>query len=264
MAESTKKESTPLATVKFEVPYEEVVQVIARGTVKDGVFTISRFECAMPPIPTVDDVIHRLAIEKLGRELTLARLAEGPETRWVFVLRGMPGSGKTSFAKAQPNSVIVSASDYFRFPRGTVPRVEGPLGEHDYDHAESRHSHDYSLREFIRAVHRRDGKNIVVDNTNVNAVSVAPYISIARAYGLSVRIIEFVADVDECHARQERDVAKDVLFRMRNELQMPLPRFWPWPERVYTGRDAVRHERADIVAEKAQEAEQPTPPEESQ
>jgi predicted kinase len=187
--------------------------------------------------------------ERAKQELEVAKAAEALESRWVLLLRGLPGSGKSTFAKAQPDSVIVSASDYFHFPRGPVPRVEGPIGEHDYDHSESRHSHDYCLRKFIQIVQSRDRRNIIVDNTNTNPFSMAPYIGIARAYGLSVRIIEFVADLHECHARQRHDVPKHVMLRMDFDLHGKLPTFWPSPERVHTGRDASATEKAHESAE---------------
>jgi hypothetical protein len=69
-----KKEPSPLATVKFDMPYEGVVHVIAKGTIKDGVFTIRRYECSLPPVPSVDDAIGCLATD--GAEVECENFGE--------------------------------------------------------------------------------------------------------------------------------------------------------------------------------------------
>lgn len=102
----------------------------------------------------------------------------------ITILSGVPGSGKSHWAKAQANTTIVSADNYL--PENPRPQDFGIA------HAKCMSA----FMDFVRygGMHKTD-KQIIVDNTNTTAVEIAPYYLTAQADELTeIRVLRLIPD----------------------------------------------------------------------
>lgn len=136
----------------------------------------------------------------------------------VHVLRGPPGSGKTHFAGCETHTTrVVSADDYF---------MEN--GIYRYNPSKLDRAHGSCMRRFILAL--AEGLSVVVDNTNITNLEVAPYIAVAQAYEASVRIHVFDTPIQVCIQRCTHGVAPHRIEAMGRKLKEELrrvPPYWP-------------------------------------
>lgn len=145
----------------------------------------------------------------------------------VMILRGISGSGKTTFQKKHCDFScrVVSADDWFMLG-----------GAYRFDPTELGNAHGHCLRRFIRAM--GDRADVVVDNTNTTLVEIAPYISIAMAYeDASIEVVELMCDVETAAARNTHGVPLVGVQRMQENLRKSgaeWPMFWPKRKLVAT------------------------------
>lgn len=96
----------------------------------------------------------------------------------VVILRGLPGSGKTSFANilvwSSKDSVICSADHYFVKPNGN----------YEYDRDKLPDAHFYCKNKFLKALNKSD--LIIIDNTNCHKKDMAFYEKKAKENGYQV------------------------------------------------------------------------------
>lgn len=112
----------------------------------------------------------------------------------VTILRGVSGSGKSTYAATNyPGALVVSADSFFAF-------VDG----YKFDPTKLSEAHGLCLRGFVDAAQR--GRNVVVDNTNITVEEIAPYYAIAEAYGREVEIVTFDVPISIAHARNIHNV----------------------------------------------------------
>ena len=119
--------------------------------------------------------------------------------RELLLIRGLPGSGKTTMAKqyAQIGYVHCEADQYFE--RG---------GEYRFDPAKLHAAHDDCLRRAISAMDA--GRSVVVANTFTRRWEMEPYLRAAKRRGINVRIIEATGNWPNVHG-----VPADAIERMR-------------------------------------------------
>ncbi|MBP9827687.1 ATP-binding protein [Patescibacteria group bacterium] len=135
----------------------------------------------------------------------------------VILLRGISGSGKSTWIKNnQPQATVVSADHLFIQPDGSYKFDQTRLGE----------AHQKCFKAFIEAL-QKGSELIIVDNTNVTAWEMSPYIIGARAFGATVEIMTFDCDPEVAIARKDwvpadkvRQIAKILAVEEKN-----LPRF---------------------------------------
>lgn len=137
----------------------------------------------------------------------------------VVLLVGVSGSGKSTFAAREyPGAVTVSADHYFMVD-----------GEYRFEGAKLGEAHGACLRGFVGAVQGGAGC-VVVDNTNTSLVELAPYVSVAKAYGYGVEVVRVRCDVSVAAARNTHGVGEGAVRAMgeRIEAMMAagLPPFW--------------------------------------
>ena len=135
----------------------------------------------------------------------------------VQILRGVPGCGKSTYAKSLKPDVTVSADDYFM-----------RSGEYQFNPDELHDAHMSCLREFMKAV-EGGGKVIVVDNTNIHAWEVAPYVAIGEAYGHTVSVITLNGGLspEVCFEKCTHGVPLYTIQRMHDALRSEqLPNHW--------------------------------------
>ncbi len=146
----------------------------------------------------------------------------------VVILRGIPGAGKSTYAKKlrAPTGVveIVSADDYFSRDDGVYRFVAHQLPA----------AHARCLLAFHEAI--RDGVAlVVVDNTNVTAVEIAPYYALALAYDYECEIVTIPCHPHTAHGRCVHGVPLGAIYKMNDAL--------PYQEELFPQRWEHRRER---------------------
>lgn len=136
----------------------------------------------------------------------------------VIIMSGLPGSGKSTFAKAMQDKhghVIVSADHYFERD-----------GEYKFDPSKLSEAHQECFRMFVSALH--SGKDVIVDNTNLSAWEVSPYMMYAEAYNHDVKIVRVGKGVlyEKMLKRQAHGVPEVTFWYMVRSWENP--DFLPW------------------------------------
>lgn len=134
----------------------------------------------------------------------------------ILILRGIPGSGKSTFAAQQKGATIVSADDFFLTANGT----------YEYDRSRIQEAHQDCFKKFLKAVERGD-ELIIVDNMNAQAWEISPYYMVGTVSGYAVEILNFTTDVQTSAARNIHNVPeKDIERTARLLKTVRLPKHW--------------------------------------
>lgn len=132
----------------------------------------------------------------------------------ITIMRGIPGSGKTTWVKKHRKGAhVVSADDYF---------MQG--GQYCFSPALLGEAHKECLRKFVKLL-LEGYKDIVVDNTNVRAHEIAPYYRLAEAYERPVEIVWCLAHPADAAARNIHGVPHETVHKMALSFES-LPPGW--------------------------------------
>jgi len=143
--------------------------------------------------------------------------------RIVYIMRGLPGSGKSTMAKNMAGATgrVVSADDFFMVD-----------GEYRFDVAKLGEAHGQCMRRAIEHVQRDVEAPLVVDNTNISNVEIAPYVLLAQAYGWFPQILTLHSEsayiVSVCAKRNSHGVPIERVTAMFEQLLLELPATPPW------------------------------------
>lgn len=139
----------------------------------------------------------------------------------MVVLSGLSGSGKSTYAqKLAEREVVgqvvkVSADDFFY-----------DNGEYRFDASKLSLAHGACFKKFIEHV-RFDMSLIIVDNTNLSAEEIAPYMLGAQAYGYEAEIITLDIPMLFAHQRNVHGVSeKGVENQWVRLCSRKLPPWW--------------------------------------
>jgi len=139
----------------------------------------------------------------------------------VTIMVGVPGAGKSRYAQAIKGAFAVSADDYF---------VEAGGGVYAFDPAKLGEAHGQCLRRYTEAIQRGEPR-VAVDNTNTTPLEMAPYVSLALAYGCEVEIVRVTCDPAVAAARNSHGVPEGAVRAMHARIEATfasgLPPFWP-------------------------------------
>lgn len=143
----------------------------------------------------------------------------------VYIMRGIPGAGKTTWARENlPDAHILSADDYF---------VDG--GVYRFDPSKLGAAHDHCFRSCMLLMSKfaaahldlTDGPDIVIDNTNIKAWEIAPYVALASAYGWQHQIVTIYADILKATDRNVHGVSRYRIMQMWGNMNREeLPSHW--------------------------------------
>lgn len=128
----------------------------------------------------------------------------------VFIMRGVPGSGKSTIAKeiAHPDGVIHSTDSYFK-----------ENGEYKFDPSKLGENHEKNFQSFQKSL-REDKPIVVIDNTNIKRSHFEKYIDAAKEKGYLVHEVAVPPpDPEEAAKRNLHDVSQDVIKRMIDEYE---------------------------------------------
>lgn len=97
----------------------------------------------------------------------------------VIIVRGLPGSGKSSWAKKNfPDAVVVSADDHFMVGGG-----------YRYDHSKIEAAHEDCFEKFWYAVKDGRSSTVIVDNVFQRLWQISPYMKVAQFRGHDVQLV---------------------------------------------------------------------------
>lgn len=140
----------------------------------------------------------------------------------VTILRGVPGSGKSTYvARNFAAAAWYSADNFFINDKGVYV----------FDPPKLPQAHGRCLKEFVQHLERRTGVDAVIDNTNTTAVEVAPYAALALAYGHELEIVTLQCDPIVAWGRNTHGVPVEAVKAMHRRLTEAQLMPW-WPHRV--------------------------------
>lgn len=122
----------------------------------------------------------------------------------MFIMRGLPGSGKSTRAKElakQYNAIICSTDDFF---------MDGGVYKFDGSKLAENHLKNLEKAELCIA----EGLNVIIDNTNIFHRHMIPYAQAAQDAGFQVEYVVVECDVETCIARCTHNVPSDVIRKM--------------------------------------------------
>jgi predicted kinase len=146
----------------------------------------------------------------------------------VIVLSGMPGSGKSHYTRGLKDIEVFSADHFFI----------NADGEYKFDHTKIGEAHAKCFRDYVEHLqHQRaecdknENNNypypVVVDNTNLTAAEMAPYVQAANAYGWPVKIVTISCPPEVAFKRQTHNVPLAAYMHMfANFRDRKLPPYW--------------------------------------
>lgn len=128
--------------------------------------------------------------------------------RTVYILRGISGSGKSTYTKANfPNAFVASADNFF---------VKDDV--YTFDPTKLGNAHAWCFRQFEDALQRGDDA-VVVDNTNTKLWEFKSYVETAAKYGYDVKVIRLAVDPLIAAARNLHGVPAEKVQQMQNRFQ---------------------------------------------
>lgn len=144
-------------------------------------------------------------------------------TKVMFVMRGFPGSGKTTLAEIlaylYPGAVICSA-DHFFLRNGSF-------------HWNPKRWKDAHLACQKRAEEAcQSGKVIIVDNSNIKVWEMQFYLNLANDFSYITVLVEpktsWRKELDQLAARTVHDVTSEFIRRKMEEYQVAIPLYFGW------------------------------------
>lgn len=133
----------------------------------------------------------------------------------AYILRGLPGSGKSTFTKTLDNAVVASADNFFMKD-----------GRYEFNPSLLGDAHKACLRLFVETL--RAGKDVVCDNTNTTHFDMAAYVQVALALGADVEIHTFLVSPEVSFSRNTHGVPRNVIDSMNDKLRrsFEMPFLW--------------------------------------
>jgi len=126
----------------------------------------------------------------------------------IYIMRGLPGSGKSTIAK-QLSGTVVSADLFFINEDGEYVHDRSKIGAaHAWCQAQCRHL-------------MLQGEDVIVDNTNVHRWEFQYYLNFAEEFGYNVSIIHVgtVLSIHELGERNTHGVPTDIIARMGDSFE---------------------------------------------
>lgn len=140
----------------------------------------------------------------------------------MIILRGLPGCGKSTVARAlKVPAVVCSADDFFMVG-----------GEYHFDPSKIADAHAASQDKCHAALVK--GQSVIIDNTCTCRWEMEPYLQMAREHGVEVNVVDLFdgeCSDEQLHERNTHGVPLQAIQAMRERYEHnwqtgnPLP---PW------------------------------------
>ena len=151
----------------------------------------------------------------------------------VIIMRGIPGSGKSTWIKNnhKPGDIVCS-SDHFHMIDGV----------YQWKPENTKKAHAHCLMKYTQWVNKwwlyeaeydtRINDTCIVDNTNLSVWEIAPYYALAEAYGATVKIVSFKLRPETARLVGGRNVHNvpestiDQMYLRMADAERQFPRHW--------------------------------------
>jgi predicted kinase len=137
----------------------------------------------------------------------------------VYIMRGLPGSGKSTwiknkFSHVSPEGILVVSADDYHVVNGV----------YKYDPCKAGDAHNWCLRQFVDAITGRSDayEAIICDNTNTSLAEIMPYIRVATAFGHNVTVVNVICPLETAFTRNIHGVPYGVYQVMQRNLMTDL------------------------------------------
>lgn len=124
--------------------------------------------------------------------------------KFLIILRGCPGCGKSTFAKMLGTKAICAADDYLY----TLD------GEYIWTQDRVYRAHKWCQRKCMKYMYI-NAERIVIDNTNTWEKDLTPYITMAELFGYKVI---FTVIENRHNGKNSHNVPEELLVKMKNRL----------------------------------------------
>ncbi|XP_013787290.1 NEDD4-binding protein 2-like, partial [Limulus polyphemus] len=138
-------------------------------------------------------------------ETVLNRIKNGEKI--LVILRGLPGSGKSTLSQQlKANGVVYSTDDFF------IKR-----DKYQFDWTKLHEAHEWNRKRTTKALEK--GKSpIIIDNTNIELWEIKPYVVLGVKFGYNVELVEpdtvWKFNAAQCAKRNTHGVSKEKILRM--------------------------------------------------
>lgn len=135
--------------------------------------------------------------------LSFKNFLENSQSKILIIMRGLPGSGKSSLAqKLGKGGSVFSTDDLFMSPEG----------KYQFDQSKLKINHELNLNRTKKAMENGISP-VVVDNTNVSSDDIRPYVELAHKLGYKIEFREpetpWRYDASELAKRNAHHVPQD-------------------------------------------------------
>ena len=135
----------------------------------------------------------------------------------LYIVRGLPGSGKSTFAKmlVGEDFLVCEADKYF---------IDKETGEYNFDSTKIKEAHKFcqdTVESYMKdsLVNDQFYREIAVSNTFTQEWEMRPYFELAKNYGYKV----FSVVVENRHGgTNQHEVPEEVLTKMRERFEIKL------------------------------------------
>ncbi|XP_062329551.1 NEDD4-binding protein 2-like 2 isoform X1 [Osmerus eperlanus] len=136
----------------------------------------------------------------------------------LILMRGVPGSGKSTLAKellsTGPSGLVLSTDDYFSEEQDYL-----------YDPSLLGKAHDWNHNRAKEAM-QKGSSPVIIDNTNLQAWEMKPYVKLAVERGYSVLFHEpatsWKCDPVELERRNKHGVSREKIAQMLDRFEIPI------------------------------------------
>lgn len=152
----------------------------------------------------------------------------------LFLMQGLPGSGKSTFLKelGLVDKGLVISSDSLRLLYNPIfLNVEG------YTMPSKNDKNVWDLLFKLLQNRMEQGETTIVDATHYNLKSIQKYKTLCERYGYSLEVVDFtdipiIEVLDRNKKRDFKEVSEEVILRMNKTLQEELPTYPHWIKRI--------------------------------
>ncbi len=138
----------------------------------------------------------------------------------VVILRGLPGSGKSTWIRT-----LTGKSYYEVFSADSFHMVGN---EYRFDPKRVSYAHNECFKGYVSCLMvEKKTEYVIVDNTNTSLVELAPYVRVAEAFGIPYEIKYFFCDPIASMRRNVHQVPPNTILKMYDNLTREIvPPYW--------------------------------------
>lgn len=129
----------------------------------------------------------------------------------VYIMVGLPGSGKSTYIKDNLSSNIeIVNQDSIRVKLGIMKDINQKRIGNEEQEKEVTRINDKRIEQLIK-----DRKNFVIDNTNIKVGKIDHYLDLLKHTNANIKIIIIDTPIEVCKERRKEDIPEKVFDDMK-------------------------------------------------